>query len=79
VAITISTVVYISQSAKILVIIHTNLLIAFWVVPRLNDRELLLFVNGFAKRGLPHAFNLLTLAIHNFRLETAIALKFGQQ
>ena len=36
-------------------------------------------VTGFAKRGLLHTSNLLTLAIHNFRLETANTLKFGQQ
>ena len=33
-------------------------------------------VTGFAKKGLPHTYNLLTLvAIHNFGLETANALK----
>ena len=36
------------------------------------------YVTGFAKRGLPHTSNLPTLTIDNFRLERAIALKFGQ-
>jgi len=36
-------------------------------------------VTGFAKRGLPHTSNLPTLTIHNFRLKTAIALKFEHQ
>ena len=36
------------------------------------------YVTGFAKRGLPHTSNLPTLEIDNFRLERAIALKFGQ-
>ena len=33
---------------------------------------------GFAKRGLPYTSNLPTLTIDNFRMERAIALKFGQ-
>ena len=37
------------------------------------------FVTGFAKRGLLHTSNLLTLAIHNIRVEIAYALKFRQQ
>ena len=36
------------------------------------------YVTRFAKRGLPHTSNLPTLTIDNFRLERAIALKFGQ-
>ena len=36
------------------------------------------YVTGFAKRGLPHTSNLPALTIDNFRLERAIALKFGQ-
>ena len=36
-------------------------------------------VTGFAKRGLPHTFNSLTLLIHNFRLVKAIDLKFDLQ
>jgi len=38
-----------------------------------------LYVTGFAKRGLPHTFNLPTLTIDNFRLVNATDLKFGQQ
>ena len=38
-----------------------------------------LYVTGFAKRGLPHASNLLTLTISNFRLVKAIDFKFGKQ
>ena len=38
-----------------------------------------LFVTGFAKRGLPHTSNLLTLTIYNFRLVKAIDMKFGKQ
>ena len=37
------------------------------------------YVTGFAKRGLPHTFNLPTLTIYNFILEKANDLKFGQQ
>ena len=40
---------------------------------------LYIYVTGFVKRGLPHTSNLPTLTINNFRLKTAIPLKFGQQ
>ena len=36
-------------------------------------------VTGFAKRGLPHTSNLLTLTISKFTLVKAIDLKFGKQ
>ena len=42
-------------------------------------KVLIIEICGFAKRGLPHTSNLLTLTIHNFRVETANTLKFGQQ
>ena len=37
-----------------------------------------LYVTGFAKRGLPHTSNLPTVMVHNFTMEKAIDLKFGQ-
>ena len=40
---------------------------------------LVIYATGFAKRGLPRTSNLPTLTIHNFRLETAIDLKFSQK
>jgi len=36
-------------------------------------------VTGFAKRGLPHTSNFLTLTIHNFLFVRAIELKFLQR
>jgi len=38
-----------------------------------------LYVTGFAKRGLPHSSNLLTLTMSNFRLVNTVDLKFGKQ
>ena len=35
-------------------------------------------MTGFAKRGLPHTFNLPTLTNHNFKLAKATDLKFGR-
>jgi len=35
----------------------------------------LVYVTGFAKRDLPHTFDLPTSAIHNFRHITAIVLQ----
>ena len=37
-----------------------------------------LFVTEFAKRGLPHTFNLLISTTHNFKYLKAMDLKFGQ-
>ena len=37
-----------------------------------------IYVTGFAKRGLPHTSNLVTLTTRNFRLKKATDLKFGQ-
>jgi len=37
------------------------------------------YVTGFAKRGLPHTFNLPTLTICNYGLVEVIDLKFGKQ
>ena len=37
------------------------------------------YVTGFAKRSLLHTSSMPTLTIHNFRLESAIALEFGQK
>ena len=39
----------------------------------------ILYVTGFAKRGLPHTSNLQSLTIHTSRLENDIDLKFDQK
>jgi len=41
--------------------------------------KIVIYVTGFAKRGLPHTSNLPTLMIDNFRLVQATDLKFGQE
>ena len=40
--------------------------------------QLLRYVPGFAKRGLPRASNLPTLTLYNLRLQTANALNLGE-
>ena len=49
-----------------------------FVLSNLYHRVPLSYVTGFAKRGLPHTLNIMTLAIHNIRHVTAIILQFLQ-
>ena len=55
---------------------HTYVCICAYVLGSMNVQYII--VTGFAKRGLPHTSTLPTLTIHNFRLETVIALKFSE-
>jgi len=41
----------------------------------MKDTSITAFVIGFAKKGLPHTFDLPTLTIHKFRLIKAIDLE----
>jgi len=58
-----------------------------YIIPTMGIMKIFLWVTGnmsntgtgFGKRGLPHTSNLLTLVIHNCRMEATNALKYGQQ
>ena len=43
-----------------------------------NDYLLVIFVTGFAKRGLPHTSDLQASTIHNFRCVKAMELQIIQ-
>ena len=75
----ISTTIIISYFVQLGVLVIANTLYSYMSSASEYTRTAKLYTNmtGFAKRGLPHTSNLLTLASYNFNSMQAISLIFS--